>query len=60
MKQLILLNRYRPGLEAHDDPDRMELVGFFGDDEPPKGPYFEIAKINQNISWIMQMEDHVE
>ena len=38
IKQFAKEDRYREGVEPHDDPDRMELNHFLDSDEPPGRP----------------------
>ncbi|HPT19734.1 MAG TPA: hypothetical protein PLJ25_06695 [Methanothrix sp.] len=38
VRQFVALDKYYPGVEEHDDPDRMELNHFLDDDEPPGRP----------------------
>jgi hypothetical protein len=38
IKQFTKEDRYREGVEPHDDPDRMELNRFLDSDEPPGRP----------------------
>ena len=38
MRQFMKQDSYWGGVEAHDDPDRMELNHFLDDDEPPGRP----------------------
>ena len=38
VRQFVVQDSYREGVEAHDDPDRMELGHFMESDEPPGRP----------------------
>jgi hypothetical protein len=38
MKQFVEKDVFEPGVEPHNDPDRMELNNFLESDEPPGMP----------------------